>query len=146
MRLRHESIENQPRAGFDRGDALVNLRTTVAATYRDGPWTLGAELWDSRVWGADPGSPVSTNEVNTFELVQAFVGYRAKLGRTQLTLQGGRFTLNIGSRRLVAADDYRNTTNGYTGLRADVAAPDGFSATRICAAPATPPRRCCCLA
>ncbi|WP_439570914.1 alginate export family protein [Sphingomonas sp.] len=131
VRLRHESIENQPRAGFDRDDALINLRTTVAATYRDGPWTLGAELWDSRVWGADPGSPVSTNEVNTFELVQAFVGYRAKLGRTQLTLQGGRFTLNIGSRRLVAADDYRNTTNGYTGLRADVAAPDGLSATLV---------------
>ena len=25
-------------------------------------------------------------------------------------------------RRLIAADDYRNTTNGYTGLRADVSA------------------------
>lgn len=40
-------------------------------------------------------------------------------------------TLNLGSRRLVAADDYRNTTNGYTGIRADIAAPHGWKATLI---------------
>jgi hypothetical protein len=37
----------------------------------------------------------------------------------------------VGSRRLVAADDYRNTTNGYTGLRADLAWRAGWSATAI---------------
>jgi hypothetical protein len=42
---------------------------------------------------------------------------------TKLGLQAGRFTLNLGSRRLVAADDYRNTTNGYTGIRADLGLP-----------------------
>lgn len=50
---------------------------------------------------------------------------------TKLGLQARRFTLNLGSRRLVAADDYRNTTNGYTGVRADIALPDSFSATAI---------------
>ncbi|MEG3181418.1 alginate export family protein [Sphingomonas sp. LT1P40] len=131
IRLRHESIENQPRAGFDRDDALINLRTTLSASYREGPLTLAAELWDSRIWGADPGTPVSTGEVNALELVQVYAAYRAQLGKTRLTLQGGRFTLNIGSRRLVAADDYRNTTNGYTGIRADFAAPNGVSGTLV---------------
>ena len=131
IRVRHEAIENQPRAGFDRTDALVNLRTTLLASYREGPFTLAAELWDSRVWGEDPGTPVTTGEVNTFELVQAHASYRAQVGKTRLTMQGGRFTLNIGSRRLVAADDYRNTTNGYTGIRADVAAPGGVAATLV---------------
>ena len=28
--------------------------------------------------------------------------------------------MNLGSRRLVASDDFRNTTQGYTGLRADL--------------------------
>jgi hypothetical protein len=131
VRLRYEAIENQARTGFDRSDTLVNLRTTLLARYREGPLTLTAELWDSRVWGDDPGTPVSTNEVNTVELVQANAAWRTDIGKTQLTLGGGRFALNIGSRRLVAADDFRNTTNGYTGVRADVAAPDGLSATFI---------------
>jgi hypothetical protein len=38
--------------------------------------------------------------------------------------------LNLGSRRLVAADDYRNTTNSYTGLRLDMA-PAGLRTTLI---------------
>ena len=40
-------------------------------------------------------------------------------------------SLNLGSRRLVAADDYRNTTNGYTGLRADLKTRGGLTATAI---------------
>ncbi|MCP3733235.1 alginate export family protein [Sphingomonas sp. MG17] len=131
IRVRYETIENQPRTGFDRTDALMNLRTTLFASYREGPLTIAAEIWDSRVWGADAGTPVTTNEVNTAELVQAYAAYRTQLGKTRLTVQAGRSTLNIGSRRLVAADDYRNTTNGYTGLKTDIAAPGGIAGTLI---------------
>jgi hypothetical protein len=130
-RLRYETIENQPRVGFDRTDTLVNLRTTLLASYRDGPLTVAAEVWDSRVWGADPGTPVTTNEVNAVELVQAYAAFRTQIGRTRVTFQAGRSALNIGSRRLVAADDYRSTTNGYTGLKADIAAPGGLAGTLI---------------
>ncbi|MDF0486581.1 alginate export family protein [Sphingomonas sp. H39-1-10] len=131
MRLRYEAIANQPRAGFGRDDDLVNLRTTLLAKYQTGPFTIGAELWDSRVYGEDAATPVTTGEVNAFELVQAWVGARATIGSTKLSAQAGRFTLNIGSRRLVAADEYRNTTNGYTGLRADLATASGITATAI---------------
>lgn len=123
IRLRYEAINNQLRAGLDRDDSLVNLRTTLLANYRDGALTLAAELWDSRAWGTDAGTPVSTGEINTLELVQAYAAYRKQVGKIRLTLQGGRFTLNLGSRRLVAADDYRTTTNGYTGLKTEIAAP-----------------------
>lgn len=81
-----------------------------------------------------PETPITTGEVNALELVQAYVGYEvpgAFGADTKLGLQTERFTLNLGSRRLVAADDYRNTTNGYTGLRADIALPRGMSATAI---------------
>ena len=130
-RLRYETIENQPRVGFNRTDTLVNLRTTLLASYREGPLTVAAEVWDSRVWGADPSTPVTTNEVNAVELVQAYAALRTQIGRTRVTFQAGRSALNIGSRRLVAADDYRNTTNGYTGLKADIAAPGGLVGTLI---------------
>lgn len=78
------------------------------------------------------GSVLTTGEVNTFELVQAYVAadVAEPFGKgSKLSLQAGRFTLNLGSRRLVAADDYRNTTNGYTGIRADLRLADRTNAT-----------------
>lgn len=133
-RLRYETIEGQPRTGFNESDDLFNIRTIVTGEYRTGQLRLGAELYDSRVYGGDAGTPITTNEVNTLELVQAYVGYDVPDAfgpGTKLGLQAGRFTLNLGSRRLVAADDYRNTTNGYTGLRADLGLPNDLSATLI---------------
>lgn len=133
-RLRYETIEGQPRTGFNESDDLFNIRTIVTGEYRTGRLRLGAELYDSRVYGGDAGTPITTGEVNTLELVQAYVGYEVPdaFGTgTKLGLQAGRFTLNLGSRRLVAADDYRNTTNGYTGVRADLGLPNDLSATLI---------------
>lgn len=133
-RLRYEAIDGQPRAGFNQSDDLVNLRTTLLAEYRDGPVRIAAELWDSRVYGGDSGTPITTGEVNTLELVQAFAEVKAKnpFGPgSGATLQAGRFLLNLGSRRLVAADDYRNTTNGYTGARADLGWRGGWKATLV---------------
>jgi len=134
VRLRYESIDGQARTGFNDSDDLLNLRSIVGAEYRRGGFRIGGELYDSRVYGDDPGTPVTTGEVNTFELVQAYVGYDIPdaFGKeTRLGLQAGRFTLNLGSRRLIAADDYRNTTNGYTGLRADLGLGGATSATLI---------------
>lgn len=131
MRLRYEAITNQARAGYNRDDALVNLRTTLMAKYQTGPLTVAGELWDSRVYGENAGSPVTTGEVNTLEPVQAYVVLRGAVGKAIVSAQGGRFMLNIGSRRLVGADEYRNTTNGYTGLRTDLVTPRGITATAI---------------
>jgi hypothetical protein len=131
MRLRYEAVDGQVRPGFNPDDGLVNLRTTVFAEHRGGPLRLGAEVYDSRAWGGDRATPISTNEVDTLELVQAYAAVDGKtkaLGST--TVQVGRFLLNLGSRRLVAADDYRNTTNSYTGLRADLA-PAGVKTTLV---------------
>lgn len=134
VRARYEALDGQFRPGLDARDDLFSLRTTLAATYAADGLRVGAELYDSRAYGGEPGSAIGTGEVNALELVQAYVAINAPevLGRgTKATLQAGRFTLNLGSRRLVAADDYRNTTNGYTGLRADLGFPRDVAATLI---------------
>ncbi|MEC3947770.1 alginate export family protein [Sphingobium sp. HWE2-09] len=131
MRVRYEGISGQPRLGYNNDDGLINLRTTLLAGYRSGPFTIGAELWDSRVYSDDAAAQVTTGEVNTLEFVQAWVRFSDAAGATKVSAQAGRFLLNLGSRRLVAADDYRNTINGYTGLRGDITTVTGITATAI---------------
>ncbi|WBQ19469.1 alginate export family protein [Sphingobium yanoikuyae] len=134
MRLRYEAIDGQPRVSFNRRDDLLNLRTNLLARYRKADIEVAVELYDSRVWGDRVGTPVSTNEVNAFEPVQAYVAgtFQDPLGvGSRITVTAGRMMLNLGSRRLVAADDYRNTTNGYTGMKADFAARGGWKGTFI---------------
>ena len=134
VRARYEVLDGQPRAGFRDEDEQLDLRSTLFAEYDAGVVRIGTELWDSRAWLAKPGSAISANEVNTLELVQAYVGadFDAPFGPgSKASIQVGRFTLNLGSRRLVAADDYRNTTNGYTGLRADLRTSGGVTAAAI---------------
>ena len=137
-RARYEVLDGQVRPGFGTGEDILVLRTTLFAEYRTGPLRLGAELYDSRAYGADRGGVLSTTDVNAFEPVQAYVA--ADLGPlfgagTGANLQLGRMMLNLGSRRLVAADDYRNTTNGYTGGKLELKGRAGTSATLIYVAP-----------
>lgn len=124
VRLRQEFISGQLRNGFDADDSLTSLRNRILARYGTQDLFAEAELYDSRVFGAADGTPVTTGEVNAAELVQASLNLRTEVASgVPLKLQSGRFMLNLGSGRLVAADDYRNTTNGYTGIRADFGDP-----------------------
>lgn len=131
-RVRYETIDGQARPGFNGSDALVNFRTILHAEYDTDGIRAVAEIFDSRAYGYKNGTPVSTNEADALEPVQAYVtgDITNPFGAgTKVTLTAGRMMLNVASRRLVAADDYRNTTNGYTGLIADMHGPDGWKST-----------------
>ncbi|BEV02174.1 alginate export family protein [Novosphingobium olei] len=129
VRTRLEGIDNQFRAAGPDADSMLSIRTDVAAEYDAGPVRFGAEVIDSRAYLQRSNSTAGTGEVNTFEPVQAFVrfelgdhgtgafGKGAKAGHGLLTL--GRFTMDIGGRRLVARNRFRNTTNAFTGVEGD---------------------------
>lgn len=133
VRMRYEAIDGQPRAGFNAADDLLNFRSRLAAEYDAGAWKVGGEVYDSRTYLHDRGTPVSTNEVNALEPTQAYFIANFGDGKTapKTSVEVGRFTLNLGSRRLVASDDFRNTTNSYTGLKIDTAWANGASVTGI---------------
>ncbi|WP_254895086.1 alginate export family protein [Novosphingobium sp. B1] len=112
-RLRVESISGQFRPlPAPATDTMVSLRTELAASYDAGPLRFHAELWDARAWAQDARSSANTGEVNALELVQANIAL--KLGR-QGSLKLGRYTLDLGNRRVVARQRFRNTTNAFTG-------------------------------
>jgi len=134
FRVRYEALDGQARPDFNAKDDIFTVRTTFAAEYDTGPIKIGAEMYDSRIYGETISSPISTSEVNTFEIVRAYIAGDLKdaLGEgSHTSVQVGRLMLNLGSRRLVAADDYRNTTNSYTGIQADYRSKDGTAATFI---------------
>ncbi|MDB5688276.1 MAG: hypothetical protein JWL91_152 [Sphingomonas bacterium] len=137
FRARYEAIAGQARAGVDSKDGLISLRATLLAKYQaSDAIRVAVEVYDSRTYGADRGTPLTNNEANALEPVQAYIAASfGKSGGTAVDVQAGRFLLNLGSRRLVAADDYRNTTTGHTGLHAEIAGPRGTRASLIYALP-----------
>lgn len=124
IRLRYETIDGEARANVPADEASTQLRTIVHGTYRTGPLTLGGTLADSRALDAPTRSALSTNEVNTLEPIEAFVGLDVG-DATRKGLFGhltlGRQTAELRSRRLIARDDYRNTATSFTGARFDMA-------------------------
>jgi hypothetical protein len=139
FRARYETLDGQPRAGLSNRSDLYSLRTTLLAEYRSGPVRVGAELYDSRAYGGTARMGLTSNDVDALELAQAYVAadLHQPFGKgSSGSIQAGRMVINLGSRRLVAADDYRNTTNTYTGLRFDAKTAGGAAATLILTAPA----------
>lgn len=113
-RVRYEAIDGQPRPALREPNDVVVLRSTLLMEYRTDAFRIGGELWDSRAYGGHRGGGLGVGDVNAAELTQAYVAAKFA-GHAEL--QAGRFVMNLGSRRLIAADDYRNTTNGFTGFR-----------------------------
>ena len=79
---------------------------------------LLAEIMDSRQYLSDAGSLIDTGQVNALEVLQAQVRWDAGPLFTggKHRIQLGRETLDLGNRRLVARNAYRNTINAFTGV------------------------------
>ncbi|GAM05286.1 alginate export family protein [Novosphingobium sp. MBES04] len=122
VRARYEAIDNQFRPGRARSSDALLLRSDLQVTYDAGPVQVGGEITDSRAYGGGEGSSLGTTEVNALAVTQAYLAFDfgTALGEgTSARLQAGRFTMDMGSRRLVARNRFRNTINAFTGFRAD---------------------------
>lgn len=127
-RVRYEHLDGQYRAGGGGSDQVLVERLWLAAEYARDKFYAGAELADARAQLDDAGTPLGTDDVNTFEPQQAYLGLRTRNGLVSgdaLDLRAGRQTIDLGSRRLVARNLFRNTPNAFTGLVARWTAPGG---------------------
>lgn len=118
-RIRFESLDNQYRSVRDGGDQVLLFRTLLLAEVKLEQFRIGVEFEDSRAELADSGTPLSTSDINPLELLQAFVEVPMNdlfVSGSNSTLRGGRMTMDLGSRRLLARNRFRNTLNAFTGV------------------------------
>jgi hypothetical protein len=105
-------------------------RLQVAVPRIAGPLGAFVELQDSRSTWNDEPFVVPARHVNhlDFKQVQARLGFDRLFGaRASGGMLLGRFTLDVGRRRLVARNGMRNTTNAFDGVHVWLAARGGTS-------------------
>ncbi len=117
QRTRYERLDPQFRKGFDDSDQVVALQTSVVFDWSLDAFEVAGEIMDSRGELNDEGSFV-TNTVDTLEPIQAYVAWHKKGmfdDSGDSTVRVGRMTLDIGKRRLISRNRYRNTVNNFLG-------------------------------
>ena len=113
QRTRYETFDTPWQRGQTGAQDQIPLQTVLwlEAHHQNG-LRAGFEFWDARQFGANEDWPVNNTMVNvawsTTHLADSNLAFEAK---------GGRMTLDLGSRRLVARNVFRNTTNAFTGLQ-----------------------------
>ncbi len=120
-RTRYEGLDDPFRtadAGKVYSDILVHRTLIHGRVTLPGKVTIGAELQDSRAHLARNSTSNNTIQ-NALEILQAYVALEGDVSNGTLRGRGGRITMDVGSRRFVARNRYRNTINGFTGLDFD---------------------------
>ncbi len=127
-RMRYETQDRRYRAGETGGDQQLAHRTRLRLAIRNllDPVRFLVEIEDARVNLTDSGSTVTAIHVREHGVLQAQVKLvtPSLFGRLLASeLSFGRLTLDLGKRRLVARNLYRNTTNRFDGFRWSLTAP-----------------------
>lgn len=121
IRGRYEAFDDQFRGGSGGEEHIFVTRSLVEMTVRDEFLSATAEIQDSRVYSGISNATLNTGIVNNVELLQGYIAGEftdAFEADDSLRVQLGRHTMDIGSRRLVARNRFRNTINGFTGVNA----------------------------
>ncbi|MGR9051668.1 MAG: alginate export family protein [Gammaproteobacteria bacterium] len=118
-RTRYENIDDTYKNRLNGGDQVLAFRTQAFLEAAFNEFRFGAEFIDSRIDLEDAATPVNTTLVNETELLQAYVAWQSMdvLGSgLDVEVKFGRQTMDLGSRRLVARNRFRNTLNNFNGL------------------------------
>lgn len=119
QRARYETLDHAFVKGQKGSQYQVPLQTVLWLEARYEGFRAGVEFWDARQFKATENSTISNTMVDVADFPQIYGAWSTgNLLGTGLGFEakGGRQTLDLGSRRLVARNAFRNTTNSFTGL------------------------------
>jgi Alginate export len=139
VRARYEALANPFVSGRSDDDEYLGWQTLVRAEldFAGANLTLGGELLDSRFLAGNETGGVAS-EIDTLEPSQLYLAwwpgnFMMDGGKLDLTL--GRFTMDVGSRRLVARAAFRSILASFDGVRAVWTSPDQITVTLAYTAP-----------
>lgn len=121
QRTRYETIDARYRPAEVGSDQQLDFRTRLQARVGTARWWGYTEIQDSRIALDDSASTIGTGAVVKTKVEQLHVGVAWKnLGASKVGVQieAGRFSRDIGSRRLISRNVYGNSTTNYDGLLA----------------------------
>jgi hypothetical protein len=120
QRTRYETMAGTFKAGSSGGDQQIPLQTTLWLQAHQGSFRFGTEFMDARGLNSDSGTGVNNTMTDTADFLQAYAAWSDQnvfYSGIGAEVVAGRQTLNLGSRRLVARNVFRNTINSFTGVK-----------------------------
>ena len=117
QRTRYEALDGQITPGLEERDQVLALQTGLRFEARADHLSFVGEILDSRAELNDEGSFVNNTVVNALEPLQAYAAWSASSEREKVarTLRVGRMTLDLGKRRVMSRNRFRNTVNNFIG-------------------------------
>lgn len=137
IRPRYETLHNQFFAGRTGDDEYLGVQSLLKAEAGAGAIVFGAEIQDTRRLIGDAGGGAAA-EVDALEPVQIYAAWRPKdflVHGAALDLTVGRFTMDVGSRRLAARSGFRNILASFDGVRSVWTTADKLKVTGFYTAP-----------
>lgn len=119
QRTRYETYDVPWRRGQTGGEHQIPLQTVLWLEANHAGFRAGFEFWDARQFGAKADYTLNNSMVNAANFTQIYGAWStlnlldSGLG---FEIKAGRQTLDLGSRRLVARNGFRNTVSAFTGL------------------------------
>jgi len=125
-RWRVEGFVNAFRPGDGQDEAVIAGRTLVLAELHAGRVSFGVEIQDSRIYSGGVETPLLNVQVNPVDFLAAYArislkGWLPEAWTGRLTI--GRQTIDVGSRRFISRNGFRNTINAFTGLSLELDGP-----------------------
>lgn len=139
-RIRYETLDGRWRKGEVGSDQQIAQRTRLYFGIKDvfDPVRAVLELQDSRAFLTDQGSFVNNTHVNETDIQQLHLDLVSSnfLGSGLYTeLSVGRLNMDLGRRRWVARNSFRNATNAFDGVSWLLGEKDVWNAQAFAVAP-----------
>jgi len=118
-RTRYEGYDSAFKKGQSGGDQVIVFRTNVFLGINYDNFELGTEFIDSRITLEGGNTPINTSIINQTDLLQAYLTWQSSdflSSGFNFKIKAGRQTMDVGSRRLIARNRFRNTINNFTGF------------------------------